>query len=348
MADEVKTENSDPTKGQSLESTQASTSSPPGSESSSAGSVEATTQKSTLQKIEEGALPTEAIDAEIMKADPLLMTEFAEIQKIKTEESVAIESYDPEQELNAYLKDLKESRGFKKWLYRVFPFIPKLIKYLALAKIKLKSFLIHAVTVLLPLALVFLKNQILWILGLLKKVLQAFSAKTTAQKLGIVFFILFTTMASYAIWFIWVKKPLDHAEGLFVNSLEELSNATYKYDQKTEVEPFYGNYRVSQNILTIPRMVVNLRPSLNSGPNPMGAVELFIEGGSPEVVVEIKDREAEMKDAMQRVMEEMTFDELISPEGKPALAEKIRKELNRIVTKGKVRRVFMKEAIFKP
>ncbi len=88
------------------------------------------------------------------------------------------------------------------------------------------------------------------------------------------------------------------------------------------------------------KMTVNLRRSSESGPNPMGAFEFYVEGAASEVVVEIKDREPEMEDLFSRTIEDMTFDQVASGEGKKLLCDRLRKELNKVLTKGYVRRVF--------
>lgn len=135
---------------------------------------------------------------------------------------------------------------------------------------------------------------------------------------------------------------------LFVNSLDEWAEKTYVFTQGENLEPFYDSARVKQNIMSLKRIVVNVRPSSRSGPNPMAAFEFFIEGLSSDVTIEIKDREFEVLDMVQRLMEEQTFDELDSPDGKTQLNEKIKKELNAFLTKGKVRKVYLKNAIIKP
>lgn len=80
----------------------------------------------------------------------------------------------------------------------------------------------------------------------------------------------------------------------------------------------------------------------------MAAVEFFLEGLSPEAIIEVKDRETEIRDLFQRTMEDMTYGELASAEGKQQLTEKLRLALNAYLTKGKIRRVFIKEIVVKP
>lgn len=137
-------------------------------------------------------------------------------------------------------------------------------------------------------------------------------------------------------------------DDLFLPSLEKVADETITYDPDKETEAFYENLRVSNNLLLITRMVVNLKPSGESGSNPMGAFEFYVEGSSPEVVVEAKDREVEIRDRMQRALEELTFDFVDSAAGKEMMLEKLKKEINSLLTTGKIKRVFIKTAIIKP
>jgi hypothetical protein len=151
----------------------------------------------------------------------------------------------------------------------------------------------------------------------------------------------------------FIYRSLTHGivpaeEELFIRSLESVASQVEEYDPKTETEPFYENLRTSSNILLIPKMVVNIKPSKQSGRNPMGAFEFYVEGLIPEVVVEVKDREIEVRDLMQRVVEGFSFDQLDSPEGKQAMTEKLQKEINPLLTTGKIKKIWIKTIILKP
>ncbi|MNT55538.1 flagellar basal body-associated protein FliL [compost metagenome] len=115
-----------------------------------------------------------------------------------------------------------------------------------------------------------------------------------------------------------------------------------------DVELFYDSTRVSQNIMQLKKMVTNLKRSENSGANRMGAFEFYLEGTVAEVLVEIKDREPEITDLFLRTLGDTTYDQTVSAEGKVALCEKLRKNINGVLTTGKIRRVFFKTVIVKP
>ena len=80
----------------------------------------------------------------------------------------------------------------------------------------------------------------------------------------------------------------------------------------------------------------------------MAAFEFFLQGVSPEVVVELKDREVEFKDAIARTAEDFDFDVLDTIQGKKLLCDRIKKEVNLRLTTGKVRQVLIKTVIIKP
>ena len=143
-------------------------------------------------------------------------------------------------------------------------------------------------------------------------------------------------------------SDLYFSKGLFLRSYAELNADVMTYNPLSEAEPFYDNPRFAKNLITMTKMVTNLKPSENSGPNPMIAVELSVEGMSAEAIIEIKDREAEFKDILLRKAEEFSYDELSSTEGKKKLLEKFTEVINSNLSQGQVRRTMLKSFITKP
>lgn len=170
-------------------------------------------------------------------------------------------------------------------------------------------------------------------------------------KLKFAFFGLVTLVAvtSFVIYRISTNKGIVPTNfELFIPSMERYATEVVIYDPKTETEPFYENLRAAGQIVLMPKMLVNLRPSKNSGPNPMAAFEFFLEGMSPEVAVEVKDREIEVRDRSARALEEFSFDLAESAEGKKQICDKLRRELNVILQRGKIKRVWIKTIVLKP
>jgi len=146
----------------------------------------------------------------------------------------------------------------------------------------------------------------------------------------------------------WNFKSSLLDQSLFLNSFAELGTDIKEFNPNNEVESFYDNIRFAKNLTTISAMHVNLKMSENSGLNPMLAIEIIAEGLSVDAIIEVKDREAELKDLLLRLTEQKTYDELAEIEGKQFLCEQYRDLLNSNLTRGQVRRVLLKSFIIKP
>lgn len=184
-------------------------------------------------------------------------------------------------------------------------------------------------------------------LGKAKEAWRQFGFKPLRFRLLVLAFIAICAGAGAGLYFLFARG-LPESPKLFVQSLEEWSEAAVDYDPATQQEPFYDSVRAAQNVLELPKLVVNLKRTPVSGPNPMMAAEFYLEGNSPDVVLEIKARETEFRDVYMRAMEEFTAEELDTVNGKGKLLERLAREANRLVTKGRVRKVLFKTVVLKP
>lgn len=135
---------------------------------------------------------------------------------------------------------------------------------------------------------------------------------------------------------------------LFIGSYVDLGLVPNDYDMIENVEPYYDNVRFSKNVISLIKMTANIRPSENSSNNPMISFEIVIQGVSNEPIVEIKDREAEFRDLILRVVEDFSYDELESALGKQQLSDAIMVKVNSNLTDGQIRKVFYKNFVIKP
>lgn len=300
---------------------------------------------------EENLLSLDSLDNILKEADP----EFAKsLEEIGPDEAAAV-IYEEGLELEYTLADEQKlwdaSTGKKKFFLKVLPFLPRIsyrikmiLTVLRLQRVKLKANLRNAG----PLTAAWMKNRLLKLKLGLGDLVSSFQAFSTAKKLLFFALVLATGASGFLIYRISTKGLIPASENLFLSSLEDWALNKYSWDPETQGEAFYDSLRASQSIFVMQKMVVNLRRSASSGPNPMGAFEFYVEGAATEVVIEIKDREPEMRDLFQRTIEETTFDQVSSGEGKQQLTERLRKDVNKVLTKGKVRRIFIKTAIIKP
>lgn len=167
------------------------------------------------------------------------------------------------------------------------------------------------------------------------------------DKLLFVSFILVVISIPVFVYFAFYKKALNYKSELFIPSLLTVADHVWNAQENQMREGFYNNLKIPKNIFSLRKMVINLQPSENSGPNPMVAYELSLEANSREALVEIKDREGEVIDGVQRSLEELTYDELSGPEGRALVEDKVKTRVNQILTLGKVRFVYVVGVIFK-
>lgn len=160
------------------------------------------------------------------------------------------------------------------------------------------------------------------------------------------FLVLIALTVSFS-YFAFVKKSFYFDSELFISSLIPMSSNVIQIQEDEPQEDFYNTIRIPKNIFSLRRMVINIQPSENSGPNPMVAYELSLETNSKEALVELKDREGEVIDQIQRAIEQMSFDELSAAEGRDQVEITVRNRVNQILTLGQVRHVYIVAVIFK-
>lgn len=321
--------------------------------------------KETATKVEEHNAPVaesdellslESLDSMIAQADPEFAKSLEEIGPDEVQNlDLDSDSLEVDYTLEAEQKRWQDAVGWrKKWLV-VLPFLPRISYRLKMKRVifrlttrRWKEQAIYRLKNFGPLLVAWLKKQVADLRGFSKESLTQFGQFSLVKKLLFVGLILIAGGASALLYRIATTGVLPHDEDLFIGSLADWSTQPFQYDPTSQQESFFDSTRTSQNILLLKKLMVNLRRSSESGSNPMGAFEFLLEGAAAEVLVEIKDREPEVEDLFLRTIEEMTFDQVSSGEGKKLLCDRLRKEINAILTQGFVRKVYIKTAIVKP
>lgn len=178
-----------------------------------------------------------------------------------------------------------------------------------------------------------------------ERLIQLVDIRNNAKKVILFWFSVLTVVV--VVYFVVQTRFWDHRSSLFMTSFAELNSSVKDYNPFNDVQFFFDNPRLSKNIITLKKMYVNLKPSAGSGENPMLAFEITVEGLSREVVVELKDREAEFIDKASRITEEFSYDELTGIEGKQKLSGKLVSTFNASLTSGQIRKVMYSTFILK-
>lgn len=307
--------------------------------------------KDPLTDADDGELSLEQLENMILSEAPDFASELNDMKSLPSDGSVNLDVIDAGQTFSVEENPWHHPMGVRKFILMILPFLPKFWDFryrfftnFHLHRVNLSTALREAG----PKLLQATKAGVAWTLGYSKGRVTVFKELTRTLKIVAACLILAVFLTAAFIYRSFTKGVLPEDKEYLMASLEEWSVQTYKLGTETEMDSFYDSPRTIQNIMSLPKMVVNLHPSPSSGPNPMAALEFFLEGLSPEAIVEVKDRETEIRDLFQRTIEEMTYSEMESIEGKQQLTEKLRLALNVHLTKGKIRRVFFKEAVIKP
>ncbi|NUM60343.1 MAG: flagellar basal body-associated FliL family protein [Bdellovibrionaceae bacterium] len=217
--------------------------------------------------------------------------------------------------------------------------LSKLVQYV---KWKLTYFLKEEI----PKLIKKIQEKINYFVTVLKEQISKIKSLSKTQKIVLV--VLLIGLGTLTAYFFKMFKGgiISKEEKPFINSLEELSEKKYFYS-KEDLEDFYSSPRFNQNLVSLRRVVVNIKRSKNSSSNPMGAFEFFLQGNSSEVLVEVSDRESEIVDLFQNEIRDFSYDELDSVEGKAKLTEVLKMAINQILVRGKINKIYFKTFVLK-
>lgn len=181
---------------------------------------------------------------------------------------------------------------------------------------------------------------------ILKPLKNMTNIRANPKKVFLIWTLIFVSISVVYFASFLLNRIFD--DKLFLKSYAELGGEVQSYNPFTEAEMLYDNPKFAKNVVTMAKMMANVKASDDSSTNPMLSIELNVEGTSAEATIELKDREAEFKDILLRQTEEFTYNQLETTEGKRELLEKFKSQLNANLTQGQVRRVLLRSFILKP
>ncbi len=176
---------------------------------------------------------------------------------------------------------------------------------------------------------------------------RAFQDASATQRLAVLMLVatlvgsLWVLLANFkGIWLPHIHEPI-------LASFAANADHVETFDAKDNGESFYSAFPQERHEFLFPKMKVNLRPT-QENPLPMGAFEIVVQLDSMDTAIEVRDREVEFNDLLQRACEEETFSDLETELGKSRLKSLIKRELNQKLTQGWIKDVNFKTFILKP
>jgi flagellar basal body-associated protein FliL len=185
------------------------------------------------------------------------------------------------------------------------------------------------------------------ILASLGRLQKKFSALPRQGKMALAGILILAIAIYFVVRTVAQGNYMPSLETRFLTSFGKVADHSYEYDDNEPMEDFNSPLRHPEYVVLLDKVVVNLKPTSGSSTNPMGMFEFYVEAGSQEAAVEINDREKEVLDVVQRTLENMPYEELITIDGKSKIKLILRKNLNSFLTRGRVRKVFFKTIVLK-
>lgn len=134
----------------------------------------------------------------------------------------------------------------------------------------------------------------------------------------------------------------------YILNFNEVADKIYPIAAEDKWEKFRNPLRFPEYVVRFDRLIVMLKRSQFSSQSPMGVFALYFETSSQEAATEMKFRETEMRDVAARTLEEMTYDEIRSFEGKQKAKKALIQSINKVLNQGKLVNVYFKDFVLKP
>ena len=187
-----------------------------------------------------------------------------------------------------------------------------------------------------------------YLFGTLKKGYGVFSQWPLKRKILSVVAVVGIGLVSFLYLKVITSGVLQKDSFFYYGSMAQLADQSFVFEADGVMEPFYNSPRVKAYLFQLKPVVVNLKRRNPEQGNPMGFFEFVFEGSSGEIVVELQGRESEFVDITQRVIEDHYYESLDTREGKQMLKDDLRREMNRRLTGGVIRKVEIKNFFIKP
>ncbi len=120
------------------------------------------------------------------------------------------------------------------------------------------------------------------------------------------------------------------------------------FKNRDELQELFSAFPEVEFHVLLNKVVVNLRPDSGSGRNPMGVFELYLGLDSQDTAIEVKDREREILDIVQRAIEKFSYSDVISQVGKIRIKSVVRDRVNEALNQGAVFHVYFNTVITTP
>ena len=294
------------------------------------------------------------IDKIIEVEDPSFKNELSEIQKQSVEGTDAIESLklEPEEDTESGKEDDEQLSKRKKLFLFLFKPILGVQSFVRLRWIRIKNRALMSIDRLsyfvrseLPDRIKYTWSQLRRAFAWLLKQWANFRAFNSTQKLAVAFMALALAASVFFISKTFDRNWLPTFAESLPHSLAQGASFVGVVHSKSELEDLFQVFPKVEYYVLLKKVIVNLQPSYGSGPNPMGAFQIFVGADSQDTAIEVKAREQQILDLVRRTLETFNYNEAASVEGKERMKIALREQINKILDQGRVFNIYFNNFI---
>lgn len=170
-------------------------------------------------------------------------------------------------------------------------------------------------------------------------------ARPKGEKFAVIGIILCAVLAGFILLRSIRQNLLPSLDHYLLKSFADEGEVIGTYKTNADYIPLFDAFPEIEFQVRLEKVTVNLLPDPDSGRVPMGLFEFYLGVDSRDTAVEIRDREKEMLDLLQRTIEGFTYTEIMSRTGKSRLKSRIRDNFNEALNQGRVMNVYLNRIV---
>lgn len=186
-------------------------------------------------------------------------------------------------------------------------------------------------------------NALRGVSGFFKDLTASFKSLSLLKKAAVVWFFILLGFTGWSLrqtlnglWIPFLKSEI-------VYDLSKMASESDSIDSNEDWVLIHEAFPQPEYSVLLEKYVVNLK-RVGRG-NPMVAVQLYLTLDAQEAAIELKDREREVLDLVQRITEDFTYDEINDQAGIYRFKAMIKNEINSLLNTGRVKNVLIKHLI---
>jgi hypothetical protein len=185
----------------------------------------------------------------------------------------------------------------------------------------------------------YLFSQLKSFIAHIKAIFLKIKALSLVQKLKLFGLLVISAFSFVLIFNLIIGRNLPELVSHLPKSMAPYADSKGRFVEEDLIQ-FYEAFPEVEFPVLIKKIISNLKPDRVSGPNPMGAFEMYLSLDSQDTAIEVKDREKEIIDVIQRTIEGFEYSVIRTKQGKTRLKEALKSSINELLNQGSVFEIY--------